>query len=174
MTSSDLPDSSTSQGSSATASQQRQSYEESALRSAREVMQDLDRLNELLRYDSSALDDSATDRRSSADRRADERREFVTEIVLLQTETAKPEGEAENEPIEFIRGQTQNLSASGVGFVTEQPLDGDSHVALLRHPDYATPQWCFELTLFRSEQIADDQWEHGAVLRPLVPGVRRR
>ena len=135
-------------------------------------MQDLDRLNELLRYDSSALDDSATDRRSSADRRADERREFVTEIVLLQADAEN--AESEGGQFDFVRGQTQNLSASGVAFVTEQPLDGDSHIALLRHPDFAAPQRCFELTLFRSEQVADDQWRHGAVLRPLVPGVRRR
>lgn len=170
--SSDRPDSSISQNSSATASQQRQSYEEMAARSAREVMQDLDRLNELLRCESSPLDDSATDRRSRRDRRADERREFITEIVLLQTEAAN--AETESGQISFVRGQTQDLSASGVAFVTEQPLDGDSHIALLRHPDFATPQWCFELTLFRSEQLADDQWKHGAVLRPLVPGVRRR
>ena len=169
--SSDRPDSSSSPNSSATASQQRQSYEEMAARSAREVMQDLDRLNELLRCDSSPLDDSGTDRRSRQDRRADERRELITEIVLLQTETS--DADAEMGQIDFVRGRTQNLSARGVAFVTEQPLDGDSHIALLRHPDYHKPQFCFELTLFRSEQVADAQWKHGAVLRPLVPAVRR-
>lgn len=174
MTSSNRSEASTSPGSSATVSQQWQSYEEMAARSAREVMQDLDRLNELLRSDGSPHEDSETGRRSSEDRRSDERREFVTEVLLLQTETANPEDETESGQIEFIRGQTQNLSASGVAFVTEQPLDGDSHIALLRHPDYPTPQWCFELTLFRSEQLTDEQWKHGAVLRPLVPGARRR
>jgi hypothetical protein len=172
MTSSNRPGSSTSQSSSTTVSQQWQSYEEMAARSAREVMQDLDRLNELLRYDNSPQRDSETDRRGLGDRRADERREFVTEIVLLATRAET--GEPERGQFDFVRGQTQNLSGSGVAFATEQPLDGDSHIALLRHPDYLTPQWCFELTLFRSEQVADDQWEHGAVLRPLVPGVRRR
>ena len=172
MTSSDRSDSSTSPGNAATVPQQWQSYEEMAARSAREVMQDLDRLNELLRYDNSPQRDSEADRRNSGDRRADERREFVAEIVLLATSART--GEPDVSPFDFVRGQTQNLSASGVAFLTEQPLEGDSHIALLRHPDYSTPQWCFELTLFRSEQLADDQWEHGAVLRPLVPGVRRR
>jgi hypothetical protein len=172
MTSSDRSDPSTSHGRSATASQQWQSYEEMALRSAREVMQDLDRLNELLRYDSSSDVNSESDRRSREDRRADERREFVTEIVLLQTEAANEEPEGGQ--IDFVRGQTLNLSASGVAFQTEQSLDGDSHIALLRHPHYPRPQLCFELTLFRSQQVSDDQWEHGAVLRPLVPGLRRR
>jgi hypothetical protein len=172
MTSSNRPNASTSQSSLATVSQQWQSYEEMAARSAREVMQDLDRLNELLRCAGSSQDAAEADRRSRGDRRADERREFVTEIVLLQTGAgnAQPDGG----PFDFVRGQTQNLSTSGVAFLTEQPLEGDSHIALLRHPDFSTPQWCFELTLFRSQQLADDQWEHGAVLRALVPGIRRR
>jgi hypothetical protein len=168
MTSFDQPDSSTPENPSVVMPQQLDSREADAPRSRADVLQDLDRLDELLSRATRELDDTEAERSSGEDRRRDERRDVFTEIVIVQPATT---GNREySKGITLVQGQTLNLSASGVAFVTPKPLVDDSLVALLRHPDFPAPQCCFELTLFRSRELADGQWEHGAVLRPLVPG----
>ncbi|MHC4878303.1 MAG: hypothetical protein ACYTGL_17775 [Planctomycetota bacterium] len=128
-----------------------------------QVLQNLDRLDELLSRAGSSSSEGVT-----AERRQVERRNVMTQIVVVQ-QAAETSGENDAE-FNFVEGQTLNLSTSGVAFVTSRQLNGDSFLALLRHPDYQTTPCCFELTLFRSRQLADGQWEHGAVLRPLVSG----
>lgn len=173
MTSSDRPDFSNSQKRSTTSQQQlADSAEQANVRSAPEVLQDLDRLDDLLARANRSLDDAAVEGRATEDRRRDERRNVFTEIVIVQSDSAG--ASTDSEAFDFMHGQTLNLSVSGVAFVTPKPLVGDSHVALLRHPDFPAPRCCFELMLFRSRQLTDGQWEHGAVLRPLVPGPATR
>ncbi len=128
-----------------------------------QVLQNLDRLDELL----SRVGSSSTDG-VEAERRQVERRKVMTEIVVVP-QAAETSGDNDT-AFNFVEGQTLNLSTSGVAFVTSKALNGDSYLSLLRHPDYPSSPCCFELTLFRSRQLADGQWEHGAVLRPLVPG----
>jgi len=132
------------------------------------MLQDLDRLDELLSRANRSLGNAESDRDATGNRRRDERRNVLTEIVIVQPTAENTEHD--RNAFAFVLGQTLNLSVSGVAFVTPGSLDGDSHLALLRHPDFPATQSCFELTLFRSRELADGQWEHGAVLRPLVPG----
>ncbi|MBI1313546.1 hypothetical protein GC176_19825 [bacterium] len=170
MTNSNRPDFSASQSVPAAAPLQSGLLDPTTARSASDVLQDLDRLDQLLTRANRSLDQSEfeSDRLSTEDRRRDERRNLLTEIVIVRLDSGNTD--AGGGPIEFVRGQTLNLSVGGVAFVTEQPLIGDSHIALLRHPDFPVPRCCFELTLFRSQQLAGGRWEYGAVLRPLVPG----
>ena len=127
-----------------------------------QVLQNLDRLDELL---SRAVTSSPVG--MTTERRQVERRSVMTKIIVIQQDAALSDQDASD--FAFTEGLTLNVSNSGVAFVTAQALNGDSYLALLRHPDHPSTQCCFELTLFRSRQLADGQWEHGAVLRPLVP-----
>ena len=128
-----------------------------------QVLQNLDRLDELLSRAGRSSSDCV-----EAERRQAERRNVMTEILVVQQDVDSSDDS--DTAFNFVEGQTLNLSTSGVAFVTSEALNGDSYLALLRHPDYPSSPCCFELTLFRSRQLADGQWEHGALLRPLVPG----
>ena len=134
-----------------------------------EVLQDLDRLEAVLsQVDGASAETSGqnADEHKFVDRRRDERRTVCTEIVLVETARA-----GASPRFSVLQGRTLNLSHSSVAFVTAERLASELAVAFLQHPDFPASQYCFELTLFRSRQLPDGQWEHGAVLRPMQSGV---
>lgn len=150
-----------------------ESPDTSAVRGTPDVLSDLERLDQVLcrETDRPVLHELTREREAlpgtSEDRRRQDRHPLVMPIAILQVADDERDDRL---PCQLLHGQTLNLSPSGIAFVTPQPLTGDSVIAVFRHPDHGNvPAW-FALTVFRSRQVDAVQWEHGAVLRSLVPG----
>jgi hypothetical protein len=138
----------------------------------------IEEIQQLLSEADSTPHDTAFPDFPGLDRRADQRHPFLAEIVVVL-----PHAADSDEPFvafRTIQGWTTDLSPRSVGFVLPEELQIESLLLLINHPDYSYPRCCFSARIFRHRQRSQEEWEYGAILRPMfdaesiVPSLFRR
>lgn len=136
------------------------SCHESAVRS---VEAQRERLDQLLRQPECPVvsKDATFSSPPSGETRQDRRHPFLTEVAAVRLETA-----AERQ-FRMVRGWSLNFTQTTIGFLLPEKLDDEQLLLLVDHPDFDFPHCVFSARPMRVDQVQDDQWEYGAILRPM-------